>query len=171
MELSNAFIYGDRLRCDSLDVVDTKLEYTSSTYLSSWLLAKEDLVPGLEVKYGKTVNNHLYHMGFTIKNKIMEGVVWLKKDEVHPWNEVIQAMKLAEIATKSSRMALSQTGVKTPFPLTNGVYGDKILHLLQMIMGPSRLLKSTTSSPNDKSSTKKHNGDGVLADEGSNTKR
>lgn len=41
MELSNAFMYGDRLRCDSLDVADAKLEYTSSTYLSSWLLAKE----------------------------------------------------------------------------------------------------------------------------------
>ncbi|PWA60800.1 DNA replication helicase [Artemisia annua] len=36
-ELSNAFTYGDRLRCDSPNVVDAKLEYTSSTYLSSWL--------------------------------------------------------------------------------------------------------------------------------------
>ncbi|PWA89891.1 hypothetical protein CTI12_AA083060 [Artemisia annua] len=57
----------------------------------------------------------------------------------------------------------------------DSMYSDlsyiKILHLLRMIMGPSRLLKSTTSSPNDKSSTKKYNGYVVLADKGSNTKR
>ncbi|GKA79290.1 hypothetical protein Tco_0785886 [Tanacetum coccineum] len=36
---------------------------------------------------------------------------------------------------------------------------------------PSNLLKSITSNPNDNSSTNKRNGDGVLGDEGSNTKR
>nr|GEW21694.1 hypothetical protein [Tanacetum cinerariifolium] len=48
----------------------------------------------------------------------------------------------------------------------------EILHLLRVIMGPPfELLKSITSSPNDKSSTKKRSGNAVLADEGSNTKR
>ncbi|PWA69914.1 DNA replication helicase [Artemisia annua] len=70
MELSNALIYGDRLRCGSPDVANAKLEYTSSTSLSSWLkkvldplgqviFINTDLVPGLEVKDGKTVNNPL----------------------------------------------------------------------------------------------------------------
>nr|GEY09077.1 DNA replication ATP-dependent helicase/nuclease DNA2 [Tanacetum cinerariifolium] len=70
MELSNALIYGDRLRCGSTDVANAKLEYTSSTSLSSWLkkvldplrqviFINTDLVPGLEVKDGKTVNNPL----------------------------------------------------------------------------------------------------------------
>lgn len=54
-----------------------------------------NLVPGLEVKYGKTVNNHLYHIGFTIKNKIMEGVVWLKKDEVHPWVRIFKTTHMS----------------------------------------------------------------------------
>jgi hypothetical protein len=35
----------------------------------------------------------------------------------------------------------------------------------------SELLKSITSTPNDKSSTNKCNGDGVLGNEGSNTKK
>lgn len=39
MELSNALIYGDRLRCGSPDVANAKLEYTTSTSSSSssWL--------------------------------------------------------------------------------------------------------------------------------------
>ncbi|PWA98098.1 DNA replication helicase [Artemisia annua] len=70
MELSNALIYGDRLRCGSPDVANAKLEYTSSTSLSSWLkkvldplrqviFINTDLLPGLEVKDGKTANNPL----------------------------------------------------------------------------------------------------------------
>lgn len=37
MELSNALMYGDRVSCGSPDVANAKLEYTSSTSLSSWL--------------------------------------------------------------------------------------------------------------------------------------
>nr|XP_043625334.1 DNA replication ATP-dependent helicase/nuclease JHS1 [Erigeron canadensis] len=70
MELSNALIYGDRLRCGSPDVANAKLEYTRSTSCSSWLkkvldplnqviFINTDLVPGLEVKDCKTVNNPL----------------------------------------------------------------------------------------------------------------
>ncbi|CAK9170418.1 unnamed protein product [Ilex paraguariensis] len=37
MELSNALIYGNRLRCGSSEIEDAKLKYTSSASLSSWL--------------------------------------------------------------------------------------------------------------------------------------
>ncbi|CAH1416109.1 unnamed protein product [Lactuca virosa] len=70
MELSNALIYGDRLRCGSPDVANAKLEYTTSTSSSSWLkkvldpvrqviFINTDLLPALEVKEFKTVNNPL----------------------------------------------------------------------------------------------------------------
>ncbi|KAL1802450.1 hypothetical protein ACET3Z_031097 [Daucus carota] len=68
MELSNALIYGNRLRCGSLDIENAKLKYTSSIRVSSWLqevlnpdrqviFINTDLLPALEVKDCKTVNN------------------------------------------------------------------------------------------------------------------
>ncbi|KAL8229689.1 hypothetical protein R6Q57_014589 [Mikania cordata] len=70
MDLSNALIYGNRLRCGSPDVANAKLEYTSSTSTLLWLkkvldplrqvvFINTDLLPGLEVKDCKTVNNPL----------------------------------------------------------------------------------------------------------------
>ncbi|KAI3764734.1 hypothetical protein L2E82_14747 [Cichorium intybus] len=70
MELSNALIYGNRLRCGSPDVANAKLEYTTSTSSSLWLkkvldpsrqviFINTDLLPALEVKEFKTVNNPL----------------------------------------------------------------------------------------------------------------
>ncbi|KAL6964899.1 DNA replication ATP-dependent helicase/nuclease jhs1 [Sarracenia purpurea var. burkii] len=37
MDLSNALIYGNRLRCGSIEVENAKLVFTSSKYISSWL--------------------------------------------------------------------------------------------------------------------------------------
>ncbi|KAM7512220.1 hypothetical protein LguiB_011095 [Lonicera macranthoides] len=70
MELSNALIYGNRLRCGSTDVENAKLKYISSTSVSSWLkevlnpdrqviFINTDLLPAFEVKDCKTVNNPL----------------------------------------------------------------------------------------------------------------
>ncbi|XP_058204643.1 DNA replication ATP-dependent helicase/nuclease JHS1 isoform X2 [Rhododendron vialii] len=68
MELSNALIYGNRLHCGSSEVENAKLKYTSSKYVSTWLkevldpnrpviFIDTDMVPALEAKDGKTVNN------------------------------------------------------------------------------------------------------------------
>ncbi|KAL8105137.1 DNA replication ATP-dependent helicase/nuclease JHS1 [Apium graveolens] len=68
MELSNALIYGNRLRCGSLDIKNAKLKYTSLVLLSPWLqevlnpdrqviFINTDMLPALEVKDCKTVNN------------------------------------------------------------------------------------------------------------------
>ncbi|KAL4585843.1 hypothetical protein LXL04_010469 [Taraxacum kok-saghyz] len=70
MELSNALIYGNRLRCGSPHVANAKLHYTNSTSSSLWLnkvldplqqviFINTDLLPALEVKEFKTVNNPL----------------------------------------------------------------------------------------------------------------
>ncbi|XP_052211363.1 DNA replication ATP-dependent helicase/nuclease JHS1 isoform X2 [Diospyros lotus] len=68
MELSNALIYGNRLRCGSSEIENAKLKYTSLNYESSWLkevldphqpvrFINTDMLPALEAKDGKTVNN------------------------------------------------------------------------------------------------------------------
>ncbi|XP_028095091.1 DNA replication ATP-dependent helicase/nuclease DNA2 isoform X1 [Camellia sinensis] len=68
MDLSNALIYGNRLRCGSSEVENAKLKYTSSKYISSWLkevldpnrpviFINTDMLPALEAKDGKTLNN------------------------------------------------------------------------------------------------------------------
>lgn len=68
MELSNALIYGNRLRCGSPDIENSKLKYTSSTSVSLWLhevlnpdrpviFINTDFLPAFEVKDCKTVNN------------------------------------------------------------------------------------------------------------------
>lgn len=37
MELSNALIYGDRLRCGSPEIANAKLDFSSSKSRSSWI--------------------------------------------------------------------------------------------------------------------------------------
>jgi len=37
MQLSNALIYGDRLRCGSTDVANAKLNFAKENLYSSWL--------------------------------------------------------------------------------------------------------------------------------------
>ncbi|KAK4791943.1 hypothetical protein SAY86_022378 [Trapa natans] len=68
MELANALIYGDRLQCGSLDVANAKLEFSQLKPCKSWLtkvldptrpvmFLNTDLLPALEKKDHKTVNN------------------------------------------------------------------------------------------------------------------
>lgn len=68
MELSNALIYGDRLRCGSAETANAKLELSSSKLCSSWLkevlnpckpviFVCTDLLPAYETRDHKIVNN------------------------------------------------------------------------------------------------------------------
>ncbi|KAF3447603.1 hypothetical protein FNV43_RR12790 [Rhamnella rubrinervis] len=70
MELSNALIYGDKLRCGSSDIADSKLKFSSLNSVSSWLkeilnpsrpviFVNTDMLPAFEVKDYKTINNPL----------------------------------------------------------------------------------------------------------------
>ena len=56
MELSNALIYGDRLRCGSEETANAKLEFSSSKLSSSWL--KEVMV-----FFNFSSYYHLYQLG------------------------------------------------------------------------------------------------------------
>ncbi|XAR54242.1 DNA helicase [Bertholletia excelsa] len=68
MQLSNALIYGSRLRCGSSEIENAKLKYTSSNFASSWLkqvldqnrpviFINTDILPAFEMRDGKTLNN------------------------------------------------------------------------------------------------------------------
>ncbi|KAL1172800.1 hypothetical protein V6Z11_A05G373200 [Gossypium hirsutum] len=68
MELSNALIYGDRLRCGSPEIANAKLKFTKPISCSSWLkivlnpsepviFVNTDMLPALEARDQKTVNN------------------------------------------------------------------------------------------------------------------
>ncbi|XWS74707.1 hypothetical protein CRYUN_Cryun01aG0020800 [Craigia yunnanensis] len=69
MELSNALIYGDRLRCGSPEVANAKLKFSRpNSSCSSWLKAvlnpsrpvifvNTDILPAFEARDHKTVNN------------------------------------------------------------------------------------------------------------------
>ncbi|XP_068650262.1 DNA replication ATP-dependent helicase/nuclease JHS1 [Aristolochia californica] len=68
MELSNTLIYGNRLRCGSSEVADAKLKIMCSKPMASWLnevldpkrsvaFVNTDMLPALEVKQSKTINN------------------------------------------------------------------------------------------------------------------
>ncbi|GMY22919.1 DNA replication ATP-dependent helicase/nuclease JHS1 isoform X2 [Fagus crenata] len=68
MELSNALIYGDRLRCGSSEIASAKLSLSSLKSCSSWLrevlnptkpvvFIDTDMLPAFEAKDQKAVNN------------------------------------------------------------------------------------------------------------------
>ncbi|KAJ4842556.1 hypothetical protein Tsubulata_008498 [Turnera subulata] len=68
MELSNALIYGDRLSCGSPEVANAELKFFSLRSCSLWqkqvldpsrslVFINTDMLPGLETKTSKTVNN------------------------------------------------------------------------------------------------------------------
>ncbi|KAK4847699.1 hypothetical protein QYF36_004865 [Acer negundo] len=68
MELSNALIYGDRLRCGSSDIANAKIEVSNMKSQSWWLkevlnpsrpviYINTDMLPAFEAKDQKTVNN------------------------------------------------------------------------------------------------------------------
>ncbi|XP_059451094.1 DNA replication ATP-dependent helicase/nuclease JHS1 isoform X1 [Corylus avellana] len=68
MELSNALIYGDRLRCGSPEVANAKLQFSSLKSCSLWLkevlnpakpviFIDTDMLPAFEAKDKKTLNN------------------------------------------------------------------------------------------------------------------
>ncbi|XP_058104199.1 DNA replication ATP-dependent helicase/nuclease JHS1 isoform X2 [Magnolia sinica] len=68
MELSNALIYGNRLRCGSGKIANAKLEFSSAKHIMSWLkevldhnksvaFISTDMLPALEKKEHKAVNN------------------------------------------------------------------------------------------------------------------
>ncbi|KAK9130847.1 hypothetical protein Sjap_011334 [Stephania japonica] len=58
MDLSNALIYGNRLRCGSSEIANAKLKFIEANYTMPWL-KEADMLPALEVKEHKTVSNPL----------------------------------------------------------------------------------------------------------------
>ncbi|XP_022897892.1 DNA replication ATP-dependent helicase/nuclease DNA2 isoform X3 [Olea europaea var. sylvestris] len=86
MELSNALIYGNRLRCGSSDIENAKLKYTCKASAPSWLevlnpkrpviFINTDLLPTYETTDHKAVNNPIeaYIIAEVTKALLLRGI-------------------------------------------------------------------------------------------------
>ncbi|XP_020538539.1 DNA replication ATP-dependent helicase/nuclease JHS1 isoform X2 [Jatropha curcas] len=99
MELSNALIYGDRLRCGSLEIAKAKLKFSSLRAHASWLrkvldptrpivFINTDMLRAFEAKDSKAVNNPMeaYIIAEVTKELIDSGIVGEDIGIITPYN-------------------------------------------------------------------------------------
>ncbi|PIA50019.1 hypothetical protein AQUCO_01300626v1 [Aquilegia coerulea] len=99
MELSNALIYGNRLRCGSSEIADAKLKFVSALYNTPWIkevlnpnrsvvLVNTDMLPALEVREHKTVNNptEAYIVAEITEELVNKGIVEEEIGIITPYN-------------------------------------------------------------------------------------
>ncbi|KAL3613640.1 hypothetical protein CASFOL_041714 [Castilleja foliolosa] len=100
MELSNALIYGNRLRCGSREIENAKLEYnTCSESSSAWLMEvlnpnqpvifiNTDFLPAYESNDRKAINNptEAYIIGEVTKNLVLRGIEGQDIGIITPYN-------------------------------------------------------------------------------------
>ncbi|KAI5565965.1 hypothetical protein BDE02_14G154600 [Populus trichocarpa] len=99
MELSNALIYGDRLRCGSSEIANARLKFSGLQSCSSWLkevlnpgrpviFINTDMLPAYEAKDSKTVNNPIeaYIVAEVTKELLNNGIVGDDIGIITPYN-------------------------------------------------------------------------------------
>ncbi|KAL0547963.1 hypothetical protein IC582_012402 [Cucumis melo] len=108
MELSNALIYGDRLRCGSEETANAKLDFSSSKLSSSWLkevlnpckpviFVCTDLLPAYETRDHKIVNNPLEAniLAEVTKGLLDGGIKGNEVGIITPYNSQASIIRLA----------------------------------------------------------------------------
>ncbi|XP_010275324.1 PREDICTED: DNA replication ATP-dependent helicase/nuclease DNA2 [Nelumbo nucifera] len=88
MELSNALIYGNRLRCGSSEIANAKLKFLGAEPMTSWLkevlnpsrsviFINTDMLPALETKDQNAVNNPLeaYIVAEVTEELVNKGII------------------------------------------------------------------------------------------------
>ncbi|XP_038878324.1 DNA replication ATP-dependent helicase/nuclease JHS1 [Benincasa hispida] len=108
MELSNALIYGDRLRCGSEETANAKLELSSSKLSSSWLkevlspckpviFVCTDLLPAYETRDHKIVNNPIEAniLAEVTKGLLDGGIKGNEVGIITPYNSQASIIRLA----------------------------------------------------------------------------
>ncbi|XP_026406713.1 DNA replication ATP-dependent helicase/nuclease DNA2-like isoform X2 [Papaver somniferum] len=106
MELSNALIYGNRLRCGSSQVANAKLRFSSLKSSTSWLkevldtkksvvLINTDMLPALEVKDNKTVNNptEAYIVAEITEELVNRGIIGEDIGIITPYNSQVSLIR------------------------------------------------------------------------------
>ncbi|KAJ6319289.1 hypothetical protein OIU78_014832 [Salix suchowensis] len=108
MELSNALIYGDRLRCGSSEIANARLEFSGLQSFSSWLkevlnpgrpvvFINTDMLPAYEAKDSKTVNNPIeaYIVAEVTKELLNNGIVGDDIGIITPYNSQANLIRTA----------------------------------------------------------------------------
>ncbi|KAB5527857.1 hypothetical protein DKX38_021704 [Salix brachista] len=108
MELSNALIYGDRLRCGSSEIANARLEFSGLQSCSSWLkevlnpgrpvvFINTDMLPAYEAKDSKTVNNPIeaYIVAEVTKELLNNGIVGDDIGIITPYNSQANLIRTA----------------------------------------------------------------------------
>ncbi|KAK6140588.1 hypothetical protein DH2020_025671 [Rehmannia glutinosa] len=99
MELSNALIYGNRLRCGSAEIENAKLKYRFSASASAWMMKvlnpnqpvifiNTDLLPAYETNDRKALNNPMeaYIIAEVTKSLILRGIGGQDIGIITPYN-------------------------------------------------------------------------------------
>ncbi|GFP90454.1 DNA replication ATP-dependent helicase/nuclease dna2 [Phtheirospermum japonicum] len=100
MELSNALIYGNRLRCGSTEIENAKLKYNNTCSASAWLMEQvlnpnqpvifinTDFLPAYESNDRKAINNPIeaYIIGEVAKNLVLRGIEGQDIGIITPYN-------------------------------------------------------------------------------------
>ncbi|PIN12593.1 DNA replication helicase [Handroanthus impetiginosus] len=99
MELSNALIYGNRLRCGSIEVENAELKYSCSTSAPAWLLEvlnpnqpvifiNTDSLPAYETNDRKALNNPIeaYIIAEVTKTLVLRGIEGQDIGIITPYN-------------------------------------------------------------------------------------
>lgn len=106
MELSNALIYGNRLRCGSSEVADAKLKLSCSKPVTLWLqeilnankpviFASTDMLPANEERENSTVVNHTeaYIVAEITKELIKRGIAGDDIGIISPYNSQVNIIR------------------------------------------------------------------------------
>ncbi|KAH6793808.1 DNA replication helicase [Perilla frutescens var. hirtella] len=99
MELSNALIYGNRLRCGSAEIENAKLKYRSLAAAPAWLkkvldpnhpviFINTDLLPAYETNDHKAINNPIeaYVIAEAVKTLVLRGIEGQAIGIITPYN-------------------------------------------------------------------------------------
>ncbi|XP_057980952.1 DNA replication ATP-dependent helicase/nuclease JHS1 [Malania oleifera] len=114
MELSNALIYGNRLRCGSPEIENAKLKFSGSSSNSLWLkkvldprrpviFINTDKLPAFEAKEHKTVNNPIEAciVAEITKDLVSSGIEGEDIGIITPYNSQASLIRHATVSLKS----------------------------------------------------------------------
>nr|XP_029123131.1 DNA replication ATP-dependent helicase/nuclease DNA2 isoform X1 [Elaeis guineensis] len=106
MELSNALIYGDRLRCGSSEIASAELKFSSTGTITLWLkeildpkrsviFINTDQLPALEAKEHNTVNNPIeaFIISEITRELVKVGIVGDEIGIITPYNSQVNLIR------------------------------------------------------------------------------
>ncbi|KAL4378954.1 hypothetical protein GQ457_02G021680 [Hibiscus cannabinus] len=129
MELSNALIYGDRLRCGSPEIANAKLKFTKPISCTPWVKAvlnpsqpvifvNTDMLPALEAREQRTVNNPMeaYIIAEITDGLVNNGIEGKDIGIITPYNSQANLIRHAcKASVETHTIDRYQVGLKQAF--------------------------------------------------------